>query len=179
MTDQQIVAHLQQNKYSLAVKGLYNVLPLAKKYITANNGTKDDAADIFQDALVILYRKVQTADFTLTAPLKNYLMAIVKNCWMQELRQRKKIPMGETNADIAAEVSEEEAGFIIAKNAFDMLGDKCRQLLILFYFKQLSFKAIAAELSFSDEKTAKNQKYRCLQKAKEHYITLTKNASHG
>jgi RNA polymerase sigma factor (sigma-70 family) len=179
MTDQQIVAHLQQKKYSLAVKGLYNILPHAKKYITANNGTANDAQDIFQDALVILYRKVQTENFTLTAPLKNYLLAIVKNCWLQELRQRKKIPLGETSIDIAAPESDEEADFRTAKNAFDMLGEKCRQLLILFYFKQLSFKSIADLLSFSDEKTAKNQKYRCLQKAKEHYLTLTKNATHG
>jgi RNA polymerase sigma factor (sigma-70 family) len=178
MTDQQIIEHLQQKKYSLAVKGLYNILPLVKKYITANNGTTDDAQDLFQDALVILYKKAHTKNFTLTAPLNSYLLAIVKNCWMQELRQRKKIPLSETTVDIAAAEINEEDDFILAKSAFDLLGEKCRQLLILFYFKQLNFKTIAEQLSFSDEKTAKNQKYRCMQKAKEHYITLSKNATH-
>jgi RNA polymerase sigma factor (sigma-70 family) len=178
MTDQEIIEHLRQHKYSLAVKGLYNVLPIAKKYIKANNGTADDAEDIFQDSLVILCKKVASDNFVLTASLKTYLMAIVRNCWLQELRQRKKLPAGETTIDIANTETEEEPGFALAKAAFDLLGEKCRQLLIAFYFKKDSFKKIAVEYAFSDEKIAKNQKYRCLQKAKEYYITLSKNGAH-
>jgi len=146
--------------------------------VTANSGTPDDAQDIFQDALVVLCKKTQSENFVLTAPLKTYLMAIVKNCWLQELRRQKKLPAGETTADIAPAETDEEPGFFLAKAAFELLGEKCQQLLIRFYFKKDSFKKIAAELSFSDEKIAKNQKYRCLQKAKEYYITLSKNGTH-
>lgn len=178
MTDKEIITHLQQNKYSAALKGLYNILPLAKKYITNNSGTADDAADTFQDALVILCKKVKSENFTLTVPIKTYLMAIVRNCWLQELRQRKKLPLEESDKDIAGTELNEEPGFILAKAAFDLLGEKCRQLLILFYFKKESFKNIAVELAFSDEKIAKNQKYRCLQKAKENYVTLSNNGTH-
>lgn len=178
MTDDQIIENLRQNRYSRAVKGLYAVLPDVKKYIKANSGNADDADDIFQDALVILYKKVQADNFSLTAPLKNYLLAIVRNCWMQELRKRKKMPVSEMNTDIENATVDEEPAFTRAQAAFDLLGEKCRQLLILFYFKRHDFKTIAAELSFSDEKTAKNQKYRCLQKAKENYITLSNNSTH-
>jgi len=178
MTDKEIIEHLRQHKYSLAIKGLYNILPLVKTYIKANSGTADDAQDIFQDSLVVLCKKVQSADFILTASLKAYLMAIVKNCWLQELRQRRKLPAGETANEIANTEMEEEYGFVLAKAAFDLLGEKCRQLLIAFYFKKDSFKKIAVEHAFSDEKIAKNQKYRCLQKAKEYYITLSKNGTH-
>ena len=178
MNDKEIIEHLQHNKYAEAVKGLYNILPFVKKYIKDNSGTTDDAEDIFQDALVILYKKIQERNFVLTVPLKNYLLAIIKNCWLQQLRKRKKMPAGATPEDIAIIETDEEPGFILAQNAFDLLGEKCRQLLILFYFKQHSFKTIAAQLSFSDEKVAKNQKYRCLQKAKENYINLSKNGSH-
>jgi hypothetical protein len=55
---------------------------------------------------------------------------------------------------------------------------KCKQLLILFYFKKKSFREIAAALAFSDEKVAKNQKYRCLQKAKENYFSISNNGTH-
>jgi len=179
MTDKEIIEHLQQHKFSQAIKGLYDVLPLVKKYVGANNGTNTDAEDIFQDALVILCKKVQSGDFTLTASLKAYLMAIVKNCWLQELRRQKKLPVSSTTAEIENTDSNEDPGFITAKAAFDLLGEKCRQLLILFYYKKNSFKEIAAALAFSDEKIAKNQKYRCLQKAKEYYITLSKYSTHG
>ena len=174
MTDKEIIEHLQQNKYAPAVKGLYNILPDVKQYIKANSGTAADAEDILQDALVILYKKIHSGNFILTSSLKTYLMAVVKNCWLQQLRQQKKMPAGEIIYDIPAAETEEEPAFTLADTAFNLLGEKCKQLLILFYFKKKSFKAIAAALAFSDEKVAKNQKYRCIQKAKENYYSLIK-----
>jgi RNA polymerase sigma factor (sigma-70 family) len=178
MTDKEIIEHLRHNKYSLAVKGLYNILPDVKQYIKANSGTAADAEDILQDALVILYKKIHSGDFVLTSSLKTYLLAIVKNCWLQQLRQQKKMPAGEIIHDIPAAETNEEPALTLADTAFNLLGEKCKQLLILFYFKKESFKTIATTLGFSDEKVAKNQKYRCIQKAKEHYLTLSKNGSH-
>ena len=174
MTDNEIIEHLRNQKYSSALKGLYNILPDAKKYILNNSGTNDDARDIFQDALVILYKKVQTGDFTLTVPLKSYLFGIIRNCWLSELRLRKKHPSEEFTADFIDNGTPDGESYESAKAAFALLGEKCRQLLILFYFKKKSFIQIAAELSFSDDKVAKNQKYRCMQKAKEHYLTLSR-----
>jgi RNA polymerase sigma factor (sigma-70 family) len=173
MTDQEIIECLRNNKYQKAVNGLYNVLPSVKKYITANNGTQDDAKDIFQDALVILYKKAQAGNFVLFVPLKTFLQAIVKNLWLQELRRRNKMPLAAEPSDLVDVTPEEGKDFDLATAAFNLLGEKCRQLLILFYFKKKTFREIASALSFSDEKTAKNQKYRCIQKAKENYITLT------
>jgi RNA polymerase sigma factor (sigma-70 family) len=178
MTDKEIIEHLEQDKYSAALKGLYNILPVAKKYIRENNGSADDALDIFQDALVVLCRKVKAGGFELTGPLKTYLMAVVRNCWLQELRQRGKLPAGTTENEVAVAEHKEEPLFALAETAFNALGEKCRQLLTLFYFNKASFKSIAVTLDFSDEKVAKNQKYRCLQKAKEHYVTLSKNGTH-
>ena len=175
MTDKEIILHLLHNKYSLALQGLYKILPEVKQYIKANNGTADDAQDIFQNALVILYKKVNSENFVLTATLKTYLMAVAKNCWQQELRQRIKLPSAENFQDIAFDETLEEPYFTFATAAFNLLGDKCREILIQFYFKKKSFKEIAATLQFSDENVAKNQKYRCMQKAKENYLTLTNN----
>ncbi len=179
MTDTEIVEHLRNNKYSKAVNGLYNSLPSIKKYICANSGTEEDAKDIFQDALVVLYKKVNSTEFVLSASLTTYLNAIAKNLWLTDLRRRKKLPEDKSSTEIADVVTYEETGFTIATTAFNLLGEKCRQLLMLFYFKKKSFKEIAGILAFSDEKIAKNQKYRCIQKAKENYVTLLKNNTHG
>jgi RNA polymerase sigma factor (sigma-70 family) len=178
MTDKEIIEHLEQDKYSAALKGLYNMLPVVKKYVRENNGSADDALDIFQEALVVLCRKVKAGNFVLTVPLKTYLMAVVKNCWLGELRERGKLPAGTAENETALSEYKEEPLFALAETAFNALGEKCRQLLILFYFNKKSFKSIAVTLDFSDEKVAKNQKYRCLQKAKEHYLLLSKKATH-
>src|SRR5437868_6958714 len=166
MTDQEIITHLGNNKYAKAVNGLYDSFPAVKKFIKENSGNAEDAQDMFQDALVVLYKKVQSGNFSLTVPLKTYLLAVVKNCWYAELRKRKKMPVAEQQDDIADASINEEPGFDLARSAFDFLGEKCKQLLMLFYFEKKSFNEIAKRLSFSNEKIAKNQKYRCMQKAK-------------
>jgi RNA polymerase sigma factor (sigma-70 family) len=178
MTDIDIITHLKHNKYAGAVKGLYTVFPAVKKHIRSNNGNSEDAEDIFQDALVVLYKKVHTDTFALSVPLKTFLFAIVKNLWLQELRRRQKAKLIPSADTPVAPGESGETYFSTAEAAFSLLGEKCRQLLVLFYYKQQSFKQIAAALSFGDEKTAKNQKYRCLQKAKDNYSTLSKNNSH-
>lgn len=176
MTDQQIIEYLRTNRYQKAVNGLYEILSPVKKFILSNSGTKDDAKDIFQDALVVLYKNVQSKDFILTVPLKTYLLAIVKNLWRQELRRKNKMPVTTEQAEIPEIILDEEKDVDIATAAFNLLGEKCRQLLILFYFKKKTYKELASFLAFGDERTAKNQKYRCLQKAKENFRTLTTNS---
>lgn len=171
MTDQQILEHIKFHRYPAALDGLYSGLPAVKKYITANSGSADDAQDMFQDALVILCRKVNAQDFVLTAPLKTYLFSIVKNCWLQQLKQRRNAAL---ITELPANDESEEAAFMLAQAAFNSLGEKCRSLLTMFYFEKKSYQAIAETLGFGDDKTAKNQKYRCLQKAKESYFNLSK-----
>jgi|SRR5688572_1866008 len=173
MTDKEIIEHLRNNKYQKATNGLYSILPSVKKYMNANNGTNDDAKDIFQDALVILYKNVQDKNFALTVPLASYMHGIVKNLWLQELRRRNKIPVTEEQIEVSEVIITEERNFAIAKAAFNLLGEKCKKLLIMFYFNKKSYKELASFLGFGDERTAKNQKYRCLQKAKENYLTLS------
>ena len=179
MTDTAIIEYLLNNKYDAAIKGLYHILPAVKQLIKANSGTGEDAKDMFQDALVVLYKKVQSGEFVLSVPLKTYLLVVVKNSWWQELRRRKKMPPGKAPEDVQEAAVDEEPGFQTATAAFNLLGDKCKQLLILFYFKKKSFKEIAKTFSFSDERVAKNQKYRCMEKAKENYLILSKTGTHG
>lgn len=173
MTDKEIIEYLRSNKYQKATNGLYDVLSSVKKYIAANSGTADDAKDIFQDALVVLYKNVQSESFALTVPLKTYLLAVTKNLWLQELRRRNKMPVSTEQIDIPDAHAENEKDADLATAAFNLLGERCRQLLILFYFKKQPYRELASFLGFGDERTAKNQKYRCLQKAKEHYLTLS------
>lgn len=157
------------------MKGLYENFAGIKKLVLANSGNTEDAKDIFQDALVILYKKVQAPDFALHSSLKTYLTGIAKNLWMQELRRKKKFDTTELKEAAETIFEDDTEKYTLANAAFNLLGEKCKQLLTLFYYKRQSFREIAAALAFSDEHAAKNQKYRCMQKAKENFVTLTKN----
>jgi RNA polymerase sigma factor (sigma-70 family) len=171
MTDKEILQHLENDRYNRAVKGLYNCFPSIRQIIVSNSGNKEDAEDIFQDALLILYKKVKSGNFILSSSLKTYLTGVGRNLWYQELRRRGKETM-----IIQTEDAEDSVGlepqYRQAEMAFNLLGEKCKQLLVLFYFKKKSMLEIAHILEFTNEKIVKNQKYRCLEKAKDNYINL-------
>ena len=176
MTDKAIIEHLKGNRYSSAVKGLYNVYPAVKKYILMNNGSKEDAEDIFQDSLVILYKNASRPEFNLTASVQTYILAITKNLWKEALRKKGRLPLIQDETEMADIIgNDNEDDYKLAELAFNFLGKKCKELLIAFYFKKDSYQQIAKLLRFSSEKVVKNQKYRCLQKAKENYAHLIKN----
>jgi RNA polymerase sigma factor (sigma-70 family) len=173
MNDQEILQHLENDRYNRAVKGLYANLYTVKQFVVSNGGNREDAEDIFQEALVVLYKKVKAGGFILSSSLKTYLTGVSRNLWYMELRRRgKEVVMPEPLERIEELPVEYEQQFKQAEMAFNLLGEKCRQLLILFYFKKKSMYDICHVMGFSNERVAKNQKYRCLEKAKDNYITL-------
>ena len=177
MTDEQIILELKAGNYTPATKALYRHYPAVRQLILKNNGSKQDAEDIYQEALIILFRKAKTGEFQLTSSLSTFLYSISRFQWMHELRRRKKearSDLGEIPADEAALFENylaEESKFKKAETALKKLGEKCRELLRMFYFEKRSMDAIAIRLGFRNENVAKNQKYRCLEEAREHYLS--------
>ena len=177
MKDEHIIELLRNKDYKKASEKLYTYFPVVKKLILKNNGSKQDAEDIYQEALVILIRKTQDTNFTLTSSLNTYLYSICRFLWNDELKKKNKTINDAQNLSYLknedfTEHVKEEAEYKQAENAFNLLGDKCKELLRFFYFNKMSMKEIADKLKFSSEKVAKNQKYRCIEKAKENLTTL-------
>jgi RNA polymerase sigma factor (sigma-70 family) len=141
--------------------------------IYRNGGSRDDAKDIYQEALIILYRKVTGENFTLTSQLGTYLFSVCRFLWLDEIRKRGKIPTGrfseETDYSFREDISKEiekEKKLQLVEKAIASLGEKCRKILRLFYFDKKSMDEIAKLLGYNSENTAKNQKYKCLESAK-------------
>ncbi|MBS1635059.1 MAG: sigma-70 family RNA polymerase sigma factor [Bacteroidetes bacterium] len=180
MNDDAIIQCIRQNQYHPAMKKLYAYFPVIRKFIVKNHGTRQEAEDIFQEGLIIFCRKALSEDFVLSSRIDTYLYGVCRYLWLDELKKKNKMPLQETNTGhIASETPEYEADVHedqhvkTAQQAVARLGEKCRALLELFYFKKRSLKEIAQELGFSSEKTAKNQKYRCIEKARGYYHELT------
>jgi len=152
--------------------------------VLKNSGSREDAEDIYQEALIILIRKVQSADFVLTSSLNTYLYSICRFLWSERLRKKNKnieVELEKVEPALSENelelLSKKETENTLAEKAFQQLGEKCKQLLLLFYFKKQAMKDIALKLKFSSEKVAKNQKYRCIEKAKEN-LQLLKSSGH-
>jgi RNA polymerase sigma factor (sigma-70 family) len=182
MKDAQVLEWLRTNPVKASEK-LYGYFPVIKKLVLKNSGTRQDAEDIYQEALIILMRKSREENFTLTCGVNTYLYSVCRYLWSNRLKARsKRLEVDlERSEMLAAEEVElhvrEEDVRQMAEQAVALLGEKCRQLLNWFYFEKISLKQIALRMKFASEQVAKNQKYRCIEKAKEHLKTL-KDLSH-
>lgn len=54
-------------------------------YILKKGGKKEDAQDVFQEALIVLMRKVKAPDFELKSSFYSFLFGICRNIWLQKI----------------------------------------------------------------------------------------------
>ncbi len=148
--------------------------PTVMHWLRGAGGDEADAADVFQEAMVVLFEKAKTEDFRLTCRIGTYLFAICKHLWYKRLEQRKRAPAPfsddvEHDAayedDIAAH-EEREEHYAQLDVALEGLGEPCRSLLRAFYHQDKSMQQIAADFGYTNPDNAKTQKYKCLMRLK-------------
>ncbi len=60
---------------------------MIQSLILNNNGSTDDAADIFQEAMIVLFEKSRNVDFELNCLLKTYIYSVCRRLWLKKLQQ--------------------------------------------------------------------------------------------
>lgn len=171
MNDKKILELFKGGQREKAFKKLYSLYPKIEALVLSKGGTKQDASDVFQEALIILNRNLEKSDFQLISSFYTYLYAVSRFVWKDAQKKFSKQELhnlNDTEVEYFHSVLEEKK-YQCAERAFLELGERCRQLLQLFYHKAMSFKEIAKVMQFKSEKNAKNQKYKCLTKAKAIY----------
>ena len=172
-TTDQLTAIRQNDEGALKALYLENY-PKVEQYVLTNSGTVEEAKDIFQEAFIAVWRNVQANRFTESqgGSLAGYLFQVAKYKWLDHLRSahvKKHVSLPKDNNGWlpAEELPEEEQAYLAQiRNNFAKLGQNCRDLLKRFYFQKQSMRTIAAAFDWT-EATAKNNKYRCLQRLRE------------
>lgn len=142
--------------------------------ILKNSGSIDHAKDIYQEAFITVWTHIKQDKFVPKndTALQGYLYTIAKNKWTDVLRSKhfknsKSLDYEEftfiKNEDTNAEEHLESNKLKTVMYAFKNLGQPCKQLLSTFYFDKKSLRDIASELKI-EETTARNKKYRCMEK---------------
>lgn len=152
------------------LKGLYKKWPEIKQFLRSIGCLPIDAEDIFQEALVIYCRKCEEKDFQLDVEAFHYVKGVCKFLWYNQSRKQKhKVAHEDAVYEVPLDEDwmQKERRLRIIENAIDALGEKCKTLLTSFYGLGMSMVEIAKKVGLRNEKVAKSQKYRCLQKAKE------------
>ena len=171
MDDSKIIELLKVGKPDKAFIKLYKNYPHVEKLILSKGGSREDAKDVFQEALIIFYEKVRNTDFKLTSSIGTYLYSVSRFLWKNAMKKRKKsvdISMNFSSDEESGlqEAVEREEKFIQIESALSQIGEKCLNILKFFYYDGLSMNAIAVKTGLKSESVAKNQKYKCLERAK-------------
>jgi len=158
-----------------AIARLYKTYyPAVYHYIQRNSGDEDDAVEVYQQAIIVLYEKLQESDFVLQSQVGTFIFAVARNLWLAMLKERRRfrvqecdseqIMIGEEEARQVEEVVKREQDFLVMERCLDDLGEPCRTLLKCFYHEEMSMEDIAQTMGYTNAENAKNQKYKCLQR---------------
>lgn len=168
-----IVEQLRSPDNKTALASLYQSFPMIRQLIRNNGGNDADAQDVFQEALLVLYRNAQALDFQLTCAPSTYLYSVSRFLWkdIQKKRQREVFLDKDVRQEVCIEQDMEQHQEQEEKSAqlsavIQQLGDKCRAILKAYYYQKQSMKEIAAALNYGSINSAKTQKYKCLERAK-------------
>lgn len=156
---------IADNDLSILKKIYSESLPEVVKYVKRNSGTLDDAKDVFQEGILVIYKKVKEDKLVLTTEFHVFLFIVCKRIWLKKIKKK-------SNKEVTLEGLEEygiednfEEQFIqtrkwkLFNEKFQLLAEECREVLKMF-FKGASGKDISDKMGYSPE-YAKRKKYKC------------------
>ncbi|WP_245584985.1 RNA polymerase sigma factor [Psychroserpens burtonensis] len=98
MSDQDILVLFKNGQREKAFKKLYHLYSRIEKLVLSKGGSKDDASDVFQEALIILIRNLETTGFKLTSSFYTYLYSVSRFVWSDIQKSLTKRQLQELNA---------------------------------------------------------------------------------
>ena len=177
-TDQQLLASLAKGDRVVTNEIYHKNYPIVRGWVIKNGGSETDSADIFQEALMVLFGKVQGGELVLKCSIGTYLFAICKHFWYKKLHKQSKNPailwddigaledlVHGFDEDVKMH-TEREVHYDQLNNALDQIGEPCRSLLKAYYHQDKNMQEIAASFGYTNAENAKNQKYKCLSRLK-------------
>jgi len=147
--------------------------PMAVKMIARYGGNHADAEDIFQESILAAYVNIKKGKYQPSeqAKLTTYILQICKFKWLDQLksayRKNTEYQVPDTDIeDLDPDELEQEARIQQLYKLIEQLGEQCKSILQLFYWKKFSVEKIAESMGL-EPASAKNQKYRCMKRLKE------------
>jgi len=142
-------------------------LPYVDHFVRQHGGSPDEAKDVFQEGIIIVYYKITEGRLSLNCKFSTYLFAVCKNVWMQNLKKKKRQPA--INNEIMDQVREPsvEVDPVVKRELkelfdrqFSSLSFDCQRILRMYY-NGFDFEEIRNELGYKTIHHTIDRKYRC------------------
>ena len=172
-SDSEVILGILNNSESVLKQLYLAYFPMVLQLIINNNGTADDAKDIYQEAIIILYNKIKAGDFELSSKLKTFLYSVCRRLWLKRLSQMSRYGGDIRDFQEYSEVDDEvekqnelDIQFSKMEGALQLLGEPCKTIVEDFYIHGRSMQEICERFGYTNADNAKTQKYKCLQRLK-------------
>jgi len=157
-----------RNHDSVVFEYVYHTyFPMIRGFVIHHHGTKEHAEDVFQEAMIIVYKKIRDEDLELTCKFGTYLYAICKNVWIQErkkyqlhnekLRQQPLVvndPGPDEDPLLQKHLTE------LFNKHFNELSKDCQKILAMSIHNH-TVEEIRDGMNYKDLHHAADRKYRC------------------
>jgi RNA polymerase sigma factor (sigma-70 family) len=158
--DNKIISYVYKNFY-----------PLVKNSIIKYRGSEKDAEDIFQNAVIVIYKGLRNNSLTLSVQFKTYLLSLCYKMWLRHYK-RENIISFENLAEIIKtedfiddnefieESTEQVESANLFQKHFSKLDKQCQILLRMYYYK-VPMEEIIKYFGLKNSNQVKKKKYRC------------------
>ena len=179
-TDNDIVEAIEKGNNNGYLAIYHSRTKQLRNFVVNNGGSHEDADEIEQKTIVILYEKVTQSSFQLYGgtKLSTYLYGIAKNLWIKHKESSSKIVSSdsiahrgsyEVDEDRFEAIDEDERKLVLA---IENLGDKCQKILKAKYYRRISDNKLSIELGDTEENMIRKKRYKCMQQLKRHFNIL-------
>ena len=151
-----------------ALTRLYRrAFPGVRQYVQRHGGSDQDAQDVFQDALVVFFEKTVAGTLTLSTEPAAYLAGVSRHLWQRERERRTRhphAPLAETDYELPDDPEPALPASFVVLAYVEQLGERCRGLLLAFYYFGRPLAGIAADYGYRSTRSATVQKFKCLER---------------
>ncbi len=166
-SDKEIVPGIRNHDSAVLEYVYITYFPMIEGFVIHHQGSRDEARDVFQEGMIIVYKKIRKGGFELTCKFGTYMYAICKKVWIQERKKyrlhdeklrHQPLMVNDPGAD------EDPLLYIHLNELFDrhfgQLSEDCQKILSMF-FNNHSVDEIMQAMNYKDLHHAADRKYRC------------------
>src|SRR5579859_5981364 len=154
--EEALISELRKRN-EVALKQLYREnYSMVLKLVVNNNGTEQEAKDVYQEAIIHFYERSSQTEFRLTCKIKTYLYAVCRKLWLQRLALRNKfVRIDEMERmpdvdDVVSDLEAKEKKFTAMGDSLTQLGEPCRSILVDYYLKSLTMEEITKKFGYTN-----------------------------
>ena len=154
--------------------------------------SRSDCEDVFQEAFIVLYKKITSGELVLTSKLSTFFIGICRNKAYEKMRGKGKElniidDFPSTTKDehederidrlLALEDDTEQINArkeAIVREIVSKLPEPCDKILWGFYRDDFSMKTLAKMYNYASEGSVKVTKHRCGEKFKARFLEISK-----